>query len=691
MHRSETIAHRADIFDQKGASRASTRARGRCEGHQSKPNSIFKPLGNPVKNERIVEMNMMKLSKVEKTCAQVVANVSSQHHDARPKGNGAESATDFSGTMRSKGGDLGKDDKADGVAQAERAQREQLAQQPHGLFGSDLPRCKCHGRRHDGFGMLRDSIFESEVRLQQVRTDCSGSVRGFDYGSTMIEALLPPRERYPAMMPSDLGLRAGSSLEVDAAAAQESLAASSQAPSRTASKRLQKLPPAPPSEPRPGLHGRPPLPPQSARPALPSFHHSEHSPEKRVGRQQPHRLQSLDEFIASAGPAIGVGGRSERSEGLKLREQINELLGLDKNVTLKLPPEEAGGRRGRLDIRRRIEKRMDEAWKYNQSRDFLKKWITAPKDTPGPIADIERILREEAAAAGGEAPEEGGGSRMAKLAAGERHLRDFPGLSDDRVGNDVERTNGVPGGNGEERDATGTAWASEPPEAIERRRKRERLDTDDAEAYAANFASVAKLRAALHAYQASRDEKRGGLEEVLHSMEVNRPNLIRRKLALGSTGASDPKASNATFRSEGEAGGDEHLQKQYGWYRELLCRVQDDKQNLPRVAHYIFDCIRQVLEYGEEFRREVFFAMLEKIQNFEFSRLIASLVVNMIRGIDGMSSQGLIGWFEQNRGEVPPAILELVERRPNPPPAPAVRPPSGLRVGRTLTFVTELP
>merc|ERR1712039_254296 len=80
---------------------------------------------------------------------------------------------------------------------------------------------------------------------------------------------------------------------------------------------------------------------------------------------------------------------------------------------------------------------------------------------------------------------------------------------------------------------------------------------------------------------------------------------------------------------------------------------------MPPVGYFIFDYVKQVLEKGEEFQRERYFAMLEQIQNPEFTKTIAGLVASMTRGIDGVSTQDLLAWFSWFRGEVPRSFQEL--------------------------------
>merc|ERR1712232_1460259 len=136
----------------------------------------------------------------------------------------------------------------------------------------------------------------------------------------------------------------------------------------------------------------------------------------------------------------------------------------------------------------------------------------------------------------------------------------------------------------------------------------------------------------------------------------------------------------------------EHMKKQYLWYRDLWTSVKGDKRDLPKVAHFIFDFLKQVLEHGEEFQKDMYFAMLEQIDNWEFTGVIASLIVNMIAGIENLTNQDIIEWFRQNRGDVPEPIVELAGKQ-DATSAPAVGPavaslPGGVEAdnGKSITF-----
>lgn len=274
-------------------------------------------------------------------------------------------------------------------------------------------------------------------------------------------------------------------------------------------------------------------------------------------------------------------------------------------------------------------------------------------------------------------------------------------------------------------DASGGAAGTERPtdgggEAGDRRRQRDLVETEEIVVHAEeaeeavartrvyllkSAEAVTQLRSALNAYQALRECKKDELLNTTHAMDVERPNLLRWKAAnMQEWVTSDWKKSSSVSPTRGaESEGEERMQRQHQWYRDLLTRVQGDRR-LPSVMHFIFDFVKQVLEYGEEFRKDMYFTMLQHIEDSEFSTAVSNLVVNMIRGIEDLNTQDLVIWFEQNRGGVPQHIRELLECKTGTELAEVVD--SGMRVStvsggeptsrksdhpRSLTFVTEMP
>merc|ERR1712039_112649 len=199
--------------------------------------------------------------------------------------------------------------------------------------------------------------------------------------------------------------------------------------------------------------------------------------------------------------------------------------------------------------------------------------------------------------------------------------------------------------------------------------------------------SVARLRTALLAYQSTRQQKCSTLEKALQTKDGPRGSSQKRG-AKGHRGAARG--------ADGDAG--ERLHKQLRWYYDLLVQLHEASQDPPKVAYFILDFVRQVLEHGEEFQKDMFIAMLEQIDNIEFTKVISSLVINVVRGIEGMTVQNLVAWFENNRGDVPKHVTEQERaessrsmRGSELPDVPmTARASVAGSVGkRTLTFVTE--
>jgi len=475
----------------------------------------------------------------------------------------------------------------------------------------------------------------------------------------MLETLLPPRERYP---PETGGSPLRESRIVTSSelhlSGRQSLAAPLSARVSSAHHHIEG-------------HGTPAV--SSARgPA-----------EKRSARVPPNRLQSLDEFIASEGPTVSAGMRplvSEKSEAPQLREIVNKLLGLDKDATLN--EETTGGRHVRLNVRwKKVEKKLDEVQDGGLMKNFAsenlgsmlrrirKEWDAWEESGLGEAMDAEKF------------------AYMSQLAAIERYCKDLSASSEDQGAMETDRvgTGKIQGSELAERQG-GSEWnveggpgaADQSSASLDRRRRRiDRLEADEAAKHVAKFKAVARLRAALVAYQTSREERRERLQEKLSAM--NHPISIRRrksKLSLGT-----PRRTSTEDQS----------QYQHAWYRDLLCRLQDNKLNLPRVAHYVFDCVKQVLDCHEEFGHDLYFAMLEQIEDCEYTRVIAGLVVNMIGGISNVTTQDLVLWFEQHRGAVPPAVAELLEEHSDEDKHEAAGPHTvGVeRNSRGITFITD--
>lgn len=231
------------------------------------------------------------------------------------------------------------------------------------------------------------------------------------------------------------------------------------------------------------------------------------------------------------------------------------------------------------------------------------------------------------------------------------------------------------------------------------RRKRELSDEDETAAYqkvvellvahpSPQISPVGRLRSTLHSYQASRNHHRSQLKSILVSLDVDRGISLKRRVSnLPREPMRDAKSFCKLVGLEAEKDMlEQHIQDnmkdQYLWYRELWLQVQHDRKNLPSVAHFIFDYVKQVLEYGIAFTKDMYYAMLNEIENFEFSQVVARLVISMLDGIADVTQGDLIAWFKQNRGEVPQQIALLTgSEQPENAQTPSVRP--------GFTFITE--
>jgi hypothetical protein len=614
-------------------------------------------------------MSTAKISKVLRATQNM--GTGTQHHDARLKRSDGDRAVEYASPSDAKDGEFHEQEEDD--LDTDEVQHAN-APLPNGLFSKDLPRCSGRDKATDGFGMLREFVKESEGRIQQVKSMVPGTVYGLDYTVSMLDYLMPERATYPpAADKRALSARASLSNAKDGVdKAPMSARAVLQTTQPETVEEASEGVIAPPSgaKPRPTIArlrerrecermskfcpGRPKNPLAYNREVYVSPVQAQMRP-----RPLPIRLPSLANFISKSEPAMG--GRSERGENSHIREMINELLGLDKEKMLRMPQETeiSGLKRGRVDIKKKIDKQLDRVWNAD-NHHFLKKW-------------------------------QGGNAEEGK--------------------NEPERVVGsgdTPGVPGTEETAV--------PEGLDRRRQREYTVAEEAEAYAKfvallrepdpTISPVARLRCTLKAYQESREKQQSQLQSALYSMDADRLNSLRRRaqhLKPQSEGpTADAKTSCALMRLEAEKDmlqqhTQDRMKKQYLWYRDLWSYVRGDKRDLPKVAHFIFDFVKNVLEYGEEFTKDMYFAMLERIENYEFTLVVATLIVCMTHGISGIAYRDILEWFVKHRGEVPPHVADLTTKEKdrssssNGAELAETAPPSpDSKGGNRLTFVTEM-
>lgn len=401
--------------------------------------------------------------------------------------------------------------------------------------------------------------------------------------------------------------------------------------------------PAPPSELRPSAQPRSPLSARCAPGRLPLGQplHREVATTAALGRlgcPPGQQLTSLADFLASSGApgTPGASGLAQMDTGVSkyreqlVREQIDNLLGYGLNLTGCLKEEkprqkEPASRKGQdVDRWKRTEKMLEK-----RERELFEK-CPAMRNLDDRKKEAEEV---EESRAGGLEPEGA-----------------LSGPGGERAGAPEK-----PSAAAAERLAEGLD--------AERRKKRERTEAPAGAAAplarspllgepAAEAHGAAKLRSALHAYQDARDKGREALGDMLQARQANRHMELRKRVVFGNS-------RNTTASSSPQ--GNQRIQKQLRWYSELLVRMQTEKDNVPNVAHFILDTVRVVLDRGEEFRGDRFFTMLANIENFEITRVVASLLLHMTNGIEDVTRQDLVSWFEQRRGDVPKHIRDLLE------------------------------
>lgn len=362
------------------------------------------------------------------------------------------------------------------------------------------------------------------------------------------------------------------------------------------------------------------------------------------------------------------------------REVTNQLLQLPKETTLDLlrstrPP-------GRQDFRRHVEQ-LEQDFESSRRRGLrerqdFERTVEQQKSDPPPRGraaaahkdETSRLYRERAQeaqdllddvegfadgqeggqGAGDKRGSEADGSASAPLASVRRRRAAKGKLDQSRFISSpaVPSAQDLEGDeSGRAGDGVSTEWVQK--DVLDKALRVHKLQAKVSESSRRADEKREDLQLALATYQASRDSNRDHLLESLRLMDDDRPNRVRRRLKLES-------ASAATRGG----GGEDRVRRQVELHRELLQRAQSDKGPLDGVVHWMLDSLKHVLECGEEFRKETFFAMLERIEDCEFSRLVSAIVVKMAEGID-VTPEELVARFQQDRGAVPPRVRELLE------------------------------
>eukprot|EP00442_Polarella_glacialis_P046121 CAMPEP_0115057828 /NCGR_PEP_ID=MMETSP0227-20121206/5986_1 /TAXON_ID=89957 /ORGANISM="Polarella glacialis, Strain CCMP 1383" /LENGTH=643 /DNA_ID=CAMNT_0002442697 /DNA_START=64 /DNA_END=1996 /DNA_ORIENTATION=+ len=623
LHRSETVAHTVALMENKSGA-AAARAKGRCEGFASKASLPFRPLGAPIKVERIAEINTTKLAKVQKVLL-AVGRDAVTHNDAdKKKRRDNDPGADWQNDAKDE--DQGPNETQDLGLEVEKKEID-LDSLPHGLYGKDLPRVgRARRKQTDGFLVLKSFVKISDHRLDQVRTDV------YD----------------PAIM--------GQSAVVSNTDRSLGAGAANRPQSRGSAFSMEETAKFDPSQRRISGGSNQPL-------ALSA----------RGPRSAAVFLTAVPTPSQALLPSSGVE-RSERGDALRNREMINTLLGLPKGTVLRgQGHDEVGGvRRGRMHIRRKLEKDLDSAWKDKAFWKRCNNPVNA-KDAEElrarchgndeQLAALERILRDlstqeeanrapEPAVTAGGAAEAAGPGGMVGTGGG-------PTPDRERTAAEGSASPTKRGQRTDVEEDDPNAKANE--EGTFRQRVVTRKALAQLEPADPQTSPIARLRKELYTYQASRDDRRDKLKDSLKASDSQRGDALKKRSGLGSTGGAD---------NEGEEAGNT-ANAQHHWYRDLLFQVrgqldkkdvprQFDKKDVPKVINLILDAVRESLEQGQEFDSDAYFALLEQVGSDDVNPAVAALLVAMLKGIRGLQPHDLVGWFEQHRGELPPEVAEAL-------------------------------
>jgi len=574
------------------------------QGFASKQTLPLKPLGSPADMKTILEQNQSKIVQVSARISQVQQR---QRREKRDRGPAPEWQS-----SDNKDSDIALLDEKGKKDAEEDAKNKAL--HLYGLFDKDLPRCNGRDKTSDGFYTLREFIRESETRVQQVKSLVPDMVYGLDYSVSMLDYLMPNREEYlPVTEKRRLPSRGkGGNADLDGPSA-----SSSQKQPQTARAVLQ----AARGESDKVEIKPPPGSPHSARPPRPG----DRSAEKRA-KFCPGRPEVAQAYRRQ----VYVSPISSEMKPRALPIQLPSLVEFIEQSSLGYHHADdgqrggEGGKRGRNDYKKSLQKGIERAerifWRDIKDQGFELKH------------NISVLIHDE---------KKGG------VDSGAVTGNDQPGPSGAQESQS-------------ERDPSAEAYLK----VIALMR-----ETDP------TISPVARLRETLQIYQRARDAHKNQLQDTLYSMDADRLNSLKRRahnLNPQSHGpTADAKTSCQLMRLEAEKEMlERHIQdqqkKQFFWYRDLWTTIQQDKRELPEVARFIFDFVKKVLEYGEDFTKEMYFSMLSKIENVEYNGVISKLVVKMLDGIEGVKLADLVEWFKKNRGEVPPKVRDFTERADHP-------------------------
>eukprot|EP00434_Breviolum_minutum_P030157 symbB.v1.2.026671.t1/scaffold2684.1/size75764/3 len=139
--------------------------------------------------------------------------------------------------------------------------------------------------------------------------------------------------------------------------------------------------------------------------------------------------------------------------------------------------------------------------------------------------------------------------------------------------------------------------------------------------------------------QAEREKARRKLQDTLEIQEKSR--MLNDS---HHSGAVDEPADN----------------RQHHWYHSLLeqVRAQGDLSSVSKAMHLLLDSVKAALDGSGEFTADDFWEILLEVQSGDVTPAVASLLLSMIRGINGLNSQTLLRALQQ-RGDVAEEVLDV--------------------------------
>jgi len=318
---------------------------------------------------------------------------------------------------------------------------------------------------------------------------------------------------------------------------------------------------------------------------------------------------------------------------------------------------------GRMYVRRRMEKELDNAWKdkaFSKRVNLVVGKSEADEmrrrcgDDDEKLATLERILKDL--------------SQEESKGEGQRHL-----LDDASKGVSGAVDAGAVAGTGQTKQessvANGAALDPEPSQAVHGILRGDIFDSATATGKAntrqravqrkaflqlrepdPQVSPVAKLRNAVYNYQATRDECHGKLEKTLTNQTVKRKQTI-------AGGASDARNENPEPKEEG------HPQNR--WYHGMLLQLERlfsemAVEPMPQAVHSIMDSVRQTLEEGRHFDSQAYFSLLEQLEPRDVTGPVCGVLLTLLNGL-GVEQHELVAWFRQNYDEFPGDLLEMQE------------------------------